>query len=169
MTNLVGSACTTPRSSRRSYFIDGSWGAASGVDADRRVTNPANGSWIASIADGTAADAVRAIEAAERALAHVGGAHRQDTSARPAPLVRPDLAERRAELAVIMTTEQGKPLAEAKGEIEYSAAFIEWFAEEAKRAYGETIPTTVPAGGYWCSGSPSASSARSRRGTSRPR
>src|SRR3546814_16423963 len=48
------------------------------------------------------------------------------------------------DLAVIMTTEQGKPLAESKGEIAYAASFIEWFAEEAKRVYGETIPSPWP-------------------------
>src|SRR6185295_17326268 len=48
------------------------------------------------------------------------------------------------ELAALMTAEQGKPVAEAKGEIAYGAAFVEWFAEEGKRAYGETIPTNLP-------------------------
>ena len=64
--------------------------------------------------------------------------------------------EAQADLAMILTAEQGKPLAEAMGEIAYGASFAEWFAEEAKRIYGETIPATVPGTDYrlkatsWC-------------------
>ena len=68
-----------------------------------------------------------------------------------------------------MTAEQGKPLAEAKGEVTYGASFIEWFAEEARRVYGETIPTTDNNKRYLASSKPSASARRSRRGTSRSR
>jgi succinate-semialdehyde dehydrogenase/glutarate-semialdehyde dehydrogenase len=73
------------------------------------------------------------------------------------------------DLALIMTAEQGKPLAEAKGEIGYAASFIEWFAEEGKRTYGDTIPSPSPTAASWSSRKPSASAPRSRRGTSRPR
>ena len=123
-------------------FIDGGWVSASG-DARTDVYNPADGTWIASIADGSAHDAERAIAAADRAF----GPWAALTAKRRAAYMRrwyELITENADELAAIMTSEQGKPLAEAKGEIEYGAAFIEWFAEEGKRAYGETIPTNSP-------------------------
>ena len=73
------------------------------------------------------------------------------------------------DLARIMTAEQGKPLAEAKGEVAYGASFLEWFAEEARRVYGETIPSTTTTSASWSSSSRSACARRSRRGTSRSR
>jgi succinate-semialdehyde dehydrogenase/glutarate-semialdehyde dehydrogenase len=119
-------------------YINGQW-----RDADSKatinVTNPADGSVIGTIPKMGAAETRRAIEAANAAL----------------PAWRAKLAKERAnilrkwfelmiantdDLALIMTTEQGKPLTEAKGEIAYAASFIEWFAEEAKRVYGDVIP-----------------------------
>jgi succinate-semialdehyde dehydrogenase/glutarate-semialdehyde dehydrogenase len=123
-------------------FIDGAWGPAS-REARTDVLNPADGAWIASIADGSAEDCERAIGAAERAL----GGWRALTAKQRAGYLRGWYELIMAEvptLAAIMTAEQGKPLAEASGEVEYGAAFLEWFAEEGKRAYGETIPTNVP-------------------------
>ncbi len=123
---------------RQQGYINGQW-----RDADSKatinVTNPADGSVIGTIPRMGAAETRRAIEAANAAL----------------PAWRAKLAKERAnilrkwfelmiantdDLALIMTTEQGKPLAEARGEIAYAASFIEWFAEEAKRVYGDVIP-----------------------------
>ena len=103
------------------------------------VTNPARGDVIARVADLSRADAARAIEAADIA--------RHDWAARTgkerAAILRKwaDLCMvHQDDLGAILTAEQGKPLAEAKGEIAYGAGYIEWFGEEAKRIYGETIP-----------------------------
>jgi acyl-CoA reductase-like NAD-dependent aldehyde dehydrogenase len=77
------------------------------------------------------------------------------------------MIEHADDLATILTAEQGKPLAEAKGEIAYGASFIEWFAEEAKRVYGETIPGHQRRQAHHRDqASPSAWRPRSRRGTS---
>jgi succinate-semialdehyde dehydrogenase/glutarate-semialdehyde dehydrogenase len=123
---------------RQANCIDGKW-----VQADNgktiQVPNPATGEVIGEVPALGAAETRRAIEAANRAL----------------PAWRAMLAKERAailrklndlmlantdDLATIMTAEQGKPLAESKGEIAYAASFIEWFAEEGKRIYGDTIP-----------------------------
>ncbi|MEO1536268.1 MAG: NAD-dependent succinate-semialdehyde dehydrogenase [Pseudomonadota bacterium] len=123
-------------------YVAGQW-----VDADDgatfEVTNPARGDVIASVADLSRAETARAIEAAETA--------QKDWAARTAKeranILRKwfDLmVEHADDLGTILTAEQGKPLAEAKGEILYGASFIEWFAEEAKRVYGETVPGHQP-------------------------
>lgn len=119
-------------------FINGEW-----VDADNgemlAVTNPANGEVIAEVAKCGAAETRRAIEAAEAAM----GDWRQRPAKERAALLRKwfDLMmEAQEDLAQILTAEQGKPLAEARGEVAYGANYIEWFAEEAKRVYGDTIP-----------------------------
>jgi succinate-semialdehyde dehydrogenase/glutarate-semialdehyde dehydrogenase len=127
---------------RQQCYIDGQW-----TDADGKhtipVTNPATGGVIGTIPKMGAAETRRAIEAANKAL----------------PYWRAKLAKERAsilrkwfelmmanqdDLGLLMTTEQGKPLAEAKGEIAYAASFIEWFAEESKRIYGDVIPSVWP-------------------------
>ncbi|WP_281413513.1 NAD-dependent succinate-semialdehyde dehydrogenase [Microvirga antarctica] len=119
-------------------FIDGAWCPSSdGKTLD--VTNPANGSLVATVASASREDTVRAIEAAHRALP----AWAAKTAKERSSILRRwfDLMVLHADdLAAILTAEQGKPLKEAKGEILYGAAFIEWYAEEAKRIYGETIP-----------------------------
>jgi succinate-semialdehyde dehydrogenase / glutarate-semialdehyde dehydrogenase len=121
-------------------YIDGKW---VGADSGRlfKVTNPANGETIVEVADMGAAETRRAIEAAARALP----AWRARTGKDRAAVLRRwfDLIIAHTEdLALLMTCEQGKPLAEARGEVAYGASFIEWFAEEAKRTYGDVIPTT---------------------------
>jgi succinate-semialdehyde dehydrogenase / glutarate-semialdehyde dehydrogenase len=123
---------------RQQCYIDGQW-----ADADSRdtivVTNPANGAAIGTVPKMGTAETRRAIEAAERALP----AWRAKTGKERAAILRRwfDLMmANQDDLALIMTSEQGKPLAEAKGEIAYAASFIEWFAEEAKRIYGDVIP-----------------------------
>lgn len=103
------------------------------------VSNPANGETIANLVDGDLSTAEAAVNAARTALP----SWRAKTAAARCTLLRKwyDLIlAHQAELGLIMTLEQGKPLAEAKGEVAYGAAFIEWFAEEGKRIYGDTIP-----------------------------
>ena len=119
-------------------YIDGQW-----VDADNGETlpviNPANGQTIAEIAKCGTAETRRAIEAADRAFV----SWRQKTAKERAAVLRKWfglMMEAQEDLAQILTAEQGKPLAEARGEIAYGASYVEWFAEEAKRIYGDTIP-----------------------------
>ena len=127
---------------RQQAYIDGQW-----VDADSGATfpviDPATGEAIAHVPRMGAAETRRAIEAAERA--QVGWAKRL---AKERARILRDLADAMIantdDLAAIMTAEQGKPLAEAKAEVAYAASFFEWFGEEAKRVYGETIPAPMP-------------------------
>ncbi|RRJ83377.1 NAD-dependent succinate-semialdehyde dehydrogenase [Aestuariirhabdus litorea] len=120
-------------------YIDGQWvGADTG--SEFAVFNPANGETLAQVADLGAEETRRAIEAADRA----GVEWRKTTAKQRAGLLRRwfDLImQHQEDLAQIMTAEQGKPLAEARGEVAYGASFVEWFAEEAKRVYGDTIPS----------------------------
>ena len=119
-------------------YLDGQWLAAdSGVTID--VTNPATGAALGTIPRMGTDETRRAIEAASSALP----AWRAKTARERSTILRRwfELTMANQEdLAIIMTAEQGKPLAESKGEIAYAASFIEWFAEEAKRVYGDTIP-----------------------------
>ena len=119
-------------------LINGEWTAADD-GATFAVDNPATGDVIASVASCGAAETHRAIEAAEAALTD----WRSLPAKTRAGLLR-DWFDRvmanQAELAELLTLEQGKPLTEAMGEIAYGASYIEWFAEEAKRVYGDTIP-----------------------------
>ena len=127
---------------RRQAFVDGEW-----VDADSGrtfpVTNPATGETLADVPRMGVDETRRALAAAERAL--------PDWKGRPAKeraLILRRLAdlmlENEDDLARLMVTEQGKPLAEAKVEVAYAASFFEWFGEEAKRVYGDTIPSPWP-------------------------
>jgi succinate-semialdehyde dehydrogenase/glutarate-semialdehyde dehydrogenase len=107
------------------------------------VLNPANGEEIAQVTDCGEGDVLRAIEVAEAALPTWS----TKTAKERAVILKRwyDLIVANADdLAAILTAEQGKPLAEARGEILYGASFIEWFAEEGKRAYGDIIPSTIP-------------------------
>jgi len=121
-------------------LIDGLWIEG---DATFAVTNPADGETIAEVAELGAAETRIAIEAAHRAFP---GWAARTAKERGAILRRwSDLMLAHADdLARLMTAEQGKPLAESKGEVVYGASFIDWFAEEAKRGYGHTIPTPDP-------------------------
>lgn len=126
---------------KRQAFIAGQWTDAAGGKTFA-VTNPATGALIAHVADCGRAETQRAIEAAEAALP----SWRTLSAAQRGQLLRKwhDLiVENTDDLAVLMTTEQGKPLAEARGEVRYGASFVEWFAEEGKRAYGDIIPSPV--------------------------
>jgi succinate-semialdehyde dehydrogenase / glutarate-semialdehyde dehydrogenase len=124
---------------RQQAYIGGTW-----CDADNRatfpVTDPATGNVLGTVPDMGAAEARRAIQAANTAWK----GWRQKPAKERSALLRKwyELMLANIEdLGKIMTVEQGKPLAEAKGEVAYAASFIEWFAEEAKRVYGDTIPS----------------------------
>jgi len=123
---------------RQQAYIDGTWvDADSGATVD--VTNPATGAVIGSVPKMGAEETRRAVAAADRALP----AWRALTAKERAVILRRwfDLMMAAEEdLARLMTAEQGKPLTESRGEIAYGASFIEWFAEEGKRVYGDTIP-----------------------------
>jgi len=127
---------------RTQSYLNGKW-----VDADngetREVTNPATGEILGTVPVLGKSETRRAIEAASRAMP----AWAAKTAKDRANILRRwfDLMiENQDDLAVIMTAEQGKPLLESKGEIAYAASFIEWFGEEAKRIYGDTIPGHQP-------------------------
>ena len=124
---------------RQQCYINGEWlDADSGGTID--VTNPASGEVIGTVPKMGAVETRKAIEAANAALP----AWRAKTAKERGAILRrwyEMMLENQADLAILMTLEQGKPLAEARGEIGYAASFIEWFAEEGKRTYGETIPS----------------------------
>jgi succinate-semialdehyde dehydrogenase/glutarate-semialdehyde dehydrogenase len=128
-----------PELIRRQAYVDGEW-----VDADSGATfpvvNPATGGVIAEVPRMGAAETSRAIAAAERALPewkHRTAKSRAGVLRRLSDL----MLEHEDDLARLMVTEQGKPLAEARVEVQYAASFYEWFGEEAKRVYGDTIPS----------------------------
>ncbi len=137
-----GPALSDPDLFRTRAYIDGAW-----VDADSGATfpvvNPATGEALAQLPRLGAAETRRAIEAAERALPAWRGLLAKDR----ARILR-DWADlmvaKQEDLAVLMVLEQGKPLAEARAEIAYAASFLEWFGEESKRVYGDTIQPTLP-------------------------
>jgi succinate-semialdehyde dehydrogenase/glutarate-semialdehyde dehydrogenase len=127
---------------REACYIDGKWVEA---DSDQTVdvTNPASGDLLGTIPKMGADETRRAIEAANAAYP----AWRAKTAKERATILRKwfDLMmENQEDLAKMMTAEQGKPLKESMGEIVYAASFIEWFAEEGKRVYGDTIPQHAP-------------------------
>lgn len=127
---------------RRQAYINGAW-----VNADSGknfvVSNPVDGSIIAQVPDMDRAETKRAIEAAQAA----GPAWAELTAKQRATILQKWNAlilQHQDDLAALLTSEQGKPLAEAKGEVAYAASFIEWFAEEGRRVYGDTIPSHAP-------------------------
>jgi succinate-semialdehyde dehydrogenase/glutarate-semialdehyde dehydrogenase len=128
-----------PRLLKSQCLADGAWIAADN-GAAFPVRNPATGAELASVPKMGAAETRRAIAAADTAWP----AWRAKTGKERSLILRRwfDLMMANAEdLARLMTAEQGKPLAEARGEVSYAASFVEWFAEEAKRAYGDLIPS----------------------------
>lgn len=136
--DIVPPILRDPTLFRSQNYIDGAW-----VEADSgkqfAVDNPATGTVIASVPDCGVAETKRAIDAANAALP----AWRALTAKARSNILRKwfELMIAHADdLALILTTEQGKPLAEARGEVLYGASFIEWFAEEGKRVYGDVIP-----------------------------
>ncbi|NCO86416.1 MAG: NAD-dependent succinate-semialdehyde dehydrogenase [Rhodobacterales bacterium] len=141
ITNLR-SLLKNPDLVREQALLGGQW-----VDADTGatfdVTNPARGDVIARVPDLSRAEVARAIDAAHVAQKPWAARTAKDR-ARVLRRWFDLMMENQDDLATIMTAEQGKPLAEAKGEIAYGASYVEWFAEEAKRVYGETIPGHMP-------------------------
>ncbi len=126
---------------RQQCYVDGKWIDAAGK-ATITVTNPADGKPLGVVPKLGGAETRKAIEAANRAWP----AWRAKTGKERAAILRRFyelMVENADDLAAIMTLEQGKPLAEAKGEVVYAASFMEWFGEEAKRVYGDTIPENV--------------------------
>ncbi len=127
---------------RQECYIGGEWVKAdSGRTVD--VTNPATGETIGTIPMCGAKETRTAIDAAHEARSGWRAKTAQERS-KALEKWHDLLMEHQEDLAVIMTAEQGKPLAEARGEIAYAAAFFEWFAEEGKRIYGDVIPQTIP-------------------------
>ena len=123
-------------------YIDGKW-----VDSDSgdtyAVDNPANGKRLADVAKCGTAETRRAIEAADEAMT----SWRKKSVLERSSIMRKWynlMMENQEDLALIMTAEQGKPLFESRGEIAYGASYVDWFAEEAKRVYGDTIPAPTP-------------------------
>jgi len=132
-------AATTIGTKPYRMLIGGEWLVS---ESTFTVANPATGDVLVSVSDGTAATASAAIDAADAAL--------PGWAATPAPTrahilrrVAALMIERQERLATIMTLEQGKPLAEARGEIAYAASFLSWFAGEAERVYGRVVPASV--------------------------
>lgn len=124
---------------REQAFVGGRWESAANGQS-KKVFNPATGALLGTVPNMGAAETRRAIEAADKALPD----WRSRTGKERAQILRKwfDLMMANQEdLAVLMTVEQGKPLFESRGEIAYAAAFIEWFGEEGKRAYGDVIPS----------------------------
>jgi succinate-semialdehyde dehydrogenase / glutarate-semialdehyde dehydrogenase len=123
-------------------YVGGRW-----VDSDDgatfEVSDPATGETIATVPRMGAAETRRAIEAAQDALPGWRAMLARDR-ARILRRWADSMLEHQEELATLLTSEQGKPLAEARVEIAYAASFFEWFGEEAKRVYGDTIPTYAP-------------------------
>ncbi len=127
---------------REHAYVDGAW-----IDADSGATfpvvNPATGERIAAVPRLGATETRRAIEAAQQALPGWRGLAAKERS-RILRRLADLMLERKEDLAALLTTEQGKPLAESRVEIGYAASFFEWFAEEGKRVYGDTIPSPWP-------------------------
>lgn len=127
---------------RHQAYINGHWQSA----ADGRtfsVLNPTSGDTIAEVSDLSGVETEQAIQAAAEALP----AWRKHTAKQRSQILQrwfQLIMQNQAELAELLSLEQGKPQAEAMGEIAYGASFIEWFAEEGKRTYGETIPSPLP-------------------------
>jgi len=127
-------------------YINGQWSSAQS-GATMNVVNPANGAIITSVPDMTAEDAESAVVAADNAFL----TWRKTTAKQRAVLLRAWfnlIIDNADDLAKLLTTEQGKPYKEAYGEVIYGASFVEWFAEEAKRTYGDNIPAPMPGNRY---------------------
>jgi succinate-semialdehyde dehydrogenase/glutarate-semialdehyde dehydrogenase len=125
---------------RKGHYINGAW--LSGNET-YEVCNPATGELILAVAKGGAAETKQAIQAAQDAFAPWRALTAKQRGARVKRWGELMLEHRNA-LAELLTREQGKPLAESLGEVTYAASFLEWFAEEAKRSYGDVIPSPKP-------------------------
>ena len=124
-------------------FVGGEWSGSAVSGGTFDVVNPANGETLAILPDGGREEMQRAIDAAaatQPEWSETTSAHRAGIMREAARLMH----ERKEHLARVMTLEQGKPITESRGEIVYAASFIEWFAEEARRVYGQTVPANSP-------------------------
>lgn len=128
-------------------FIDGQFTPAPGGKTFP-VTNPATGEHLQDVADGSAEDAKRAIEAAHRAFPGWAGLT-ADQRAQALDAVYRLIKQEADRLAALLTSEQGKPLAEARAEVQIGAEYVRWYAEEARRVYGEMIPASSPTNRIW--------------------
>src|SRR6185295_15939363 len=134
----AGVTLQDPKLFRQASYIDGAWvdgGGHAAIDVD----NPATGETIGTVPRLGRAETRQAIEAAERAFP----AWRKKTAKERAAIMRrwfELMLANQEDLAQLMTAEQGKPIVESRGEVAYAASFLEWFGEEAKRIYGDTIP-----------------------------
>ncbi len=140
--SLLSNLLTEKSLFRQECYINGQW-----VGSDKRieVTNPATGvvlGSIPSLGQKETADAIKGAEVAQKSWAAVPAKQRGQILRRWFDLI----VQHQDDLARIMTAEQGKPFAEAKGEVTYGASFVEFFAEEARRIYGETVPSPWPNG-----------------------
>ena len=136
------SSMSDSRLLRSDAYIDGGW-VTSSAGKTFEVTNPADGTVLTSVADLDISQVREAIEAANSAWP----SWRSKTAKERATLLirwYDLMLENQEDLALLMTLEQGKPLAEARGEVAYAAAFLQWFAEEGKRIYGDVIPAHAP-------------------------
>lgn len=132
------------------YFVAGQWQDASDT---YEVTNPATGEVVAKVANAGQKETQAAIRAASEALP----AWRKTTAKQRSEILQnwyQLIVENKSFLAELMVAEQGKPLKEAMGEVDYAASFIQWFAEEAKRANGEIIPPVKPGSRIWATREP---------------
>ena len=139
LASYIRTSLQDPDLFREAALIDGQWISRQ----DMEVSNPATGGVLGHMPDCTAAETAQAITAAEMAMI----AWRKKTHAERADLLLTWyhlMLDHTDDLALILTAEQGKPLAEAKGEILYGASFVRWFAEEARRINGHIIPSPVP-------------------------
>ena len=139
---MTGVALTDSTLFRQSCYVDGAWVNARG-GATINVDNPATGAIVGTVPKFGAAETRDAIEAANRAFPE----WRKTTAKERAAVLRrwfELMLANTEDLARLMTTEQGKPLVESRGEVAYAGAFFEWFGEEAKRVYGDTIPGHQP-------------------------
>ncbi len=124
-------------------FVGGEWSGSTASGKTFEVTNPANGETIAVLPDGGREEMRKAVDAAAAVQPEWG----ETTAAHRAAIMREAarlMHERKEHLARVMTLEQGKPITESRGEIVYAASFVEWFAEEARRVYGQTVPASFP-------------------------
>lgn len=142
-TTVTGIALSDPGLFRQDCYINGTWVTTADAGAVIPVDNPATGEIIGTVPKLGAAETRKAIDAAARAFP----AWRERTAKERAVVIRrwfTLMLQHQDDLARLMTVEQGKPLTEARGEVAYAAAFLEWFGEEAKRVYGDTIPGHRP-------------------------
>ncbi|WP_163558720.1 NAD-dependent succinate-semialdehyde dehydrogenase [Halomonas sp. NO4] len=142
LSKTLTNALNDPRLFRQYAYIDGKW-THGDAGREQAVIDPATGEALGHI-PWLEPDQIRsAVDAAEAAFVHWRALRADERCERL--LAWYDLLQaNREDLATIMTLEQGKPLPDARGEVEYGASFVRWFAEEGKRAYGETIPSHIP-------------------------